>query len=69
MSGSLSRKFTNLSRLVVIEDVVLEIYSALRDFVPFVQFEKREKHTWRILTLSKLQALKVALLHRCFSRF
>ena len=69
MSGSLSRKFTNLSRLVVIEDVVLEIYSALRDFVPFVQFEKREKHTWRILTLSKLQALKVTLLHGCFSRF
>ena len=69
MSGSLSRKFTNLSRLVVIEDVVLEIYSALRDFVQFVQFKKREKHTWRILTLSKLQALKVTLLHGCFSRF
>ena len=26
----------------------------LRDLVPYVQFEKREKHPWRKLTFSKL---------------
>ena len=25
----------------------------LRDLVPFVQFQKREKHSWRNFTLSK----------------
>ena len=25
---------------------------ALRDFIPFVQFKKREKHPWRIVTKS-----------------
>ena len=28
----------------------------MRLIVPFVQFEKREKHPWRIVTLSKLKA-------------
>ena len=42
----------------------------LRDFVPFVQFEKREKHSWRIVTFSiACNLLKVTLLHVCFSRF
>ena len=27
---------------------------ALRDLVPFVQFEKREKHPWRSVTFSKV---------------
>ena len=31
-----------------------EIYDALRDLVPFVQFEEREKHPWRIVTFSKV---------------
>ena len=26
---------------------------ALRDLVPFVQFKKREKHSWRSVTFSK----------------
>ena len=26
----------------------------LRDLVPLVQFKKREKHTWRIITFSKV---------------
>ena len=29
---------------------------ALRNFVPFVQYKKREKHPWRMLILVKLQA-------------
>ena len=40
----------------------------LRNLVPFVQFKKREKHPWRGVTFSKV-ALKVTLLHGCFSRF
>ena len=49
----------------------------LRDLVPTVQFEKREKHPWRSVTFSKvvkLQAkpatlLKVTPLHGCFHVF
>ena len=55
---------------------VAEICDALRDFVPFVQFRKREKHTWRSVNFRvQLQAsacnftLKLTLLHVCFSRF
>ena len=39
------------------------------DLVPFVEFKKCEKHLWRVILLVKLQALKVSLLHGCFSRF
>ena len=44
----------------------------LRDFVPLVQFKKREKHTWRNVTLSEVRGLepatliKVTLRHGCF---
>ena len=34
-------------------------YDALRDLVPFIEFKKREKHTWRSVTF----------LQGCFSRF
>ena len=30
------------------------ICDALRDLVPFLQFKKREKHTWRSATFSKV---------------
>ena len=30
------------------------ICGALRDLVPFVQFEKREKHPWRSVNFSKV---------------
>ena len=40
------------------------MYYALRDLVSFVRFKKREKHSWRRVTL-----LKVTLLQGCFSRF
>ena len=30
------------------------IYDALRDLVPFVQFKKREKHPWRSDTFNKV---------------
>ena len=30
------------------------IYDALFDFVPFVQFKKREKHPWRNVTFSNV---------------
>ena len=44
---------------------------ALRDFVPFAQFKKREKQPWRSDTFSKVAAtlLKVSFLHEYFSRF
>ena len=44
---------------------------ALRDFVSFVQFYKREKHPWRSVTFSIVAGfrLNVTLLHGCFSRF
>ena len=46
---------------------------ALRDLVPFVQFEKYEKHPWRSVLfrcrLNPATLLKVTLLHGCFSRF
>ena len=38
----------------------------LYDLVPFAQFKKREKHSWRSVTCG---LLKVTLFHRCFSRF
>ena len=41
------------------------ICDILRDLVPFVQFEKHEKHPLS----SVLVLLKVTLLHECFSRF
>ena len=34
--------------------VKLLIYDALRNLVPFAQFEKREKHPWRSATFSKV---------------
>ena len=42
-------------------------YDALRDFVPFVPFKKREKHS--LLLVKPVTLLKQTLLHRCFSRF
>ena len=30
------------------------ICEAFREFVPFVQFKKREKHPWRSVTFSKV---------------
>ena len=30
------------------------IYDALRDLVPFVQFKKHEKRSWRRVTSSKI---------------
>ena len=41
---------------------------ALRDLVPFVKFKKREKHPYRSINFSKV-AVKLTLLHGCFSRF
>ena len=34
---------------------------ALRDFVPFVQFKKREKHLWRIVIISNVVGLSLQL--------
>ena len=40
----------------------------LRNLVPFVQFKKREKHSWRSVNFSKVAGLKLTLVHDCFSR-
>ena len=34
--------------------VKTKICGALCDLVPFVQFKKREKHTWRSVNISKV---------------
>ena len=34
---------------------------ALRDLVPFVQFKKREKHSWRSANFSKVAGLSLQL--------
>ena len=44
-----------------------KICVALRDLVPFLQFKKREKPSWRSVTFVTL--LKVTPLHGCFPRF
>ena len=50
-------------------------FDALRNLVPFVQFKKPEKHSWRSVNFSKVAGfkpatlLKLTLLHGCFSRF
>ena len=38
----------------------INICDVLRDLVPFVQFEKREKHPWGSITFSRLLACKFA---------
>ena len=39
--------------LYIIRSNLLNIYDALHDLVPLVQFKKREKHQWRSVTFSK----------------
>ena len=36
--------------------ICYSICDALRDLVPYVQFKKREKHSWRNVTFSKVAA-------------
>ena len=52
------------------------LWEALRHLVLFAQFNKREKHSWRSVTFSKVVGfslpatlLKATLFHGCFSRF
>ena len=46
------------------------IGDALRYLLPFVQINKRDKHSRRIVTFSKVVTLlKVTLIHGCFSSF
>ena len=47
---------------VLLQDHDTDVF---RDFVPFVQFKKREKHPWSV---TSVKLLKVTLLHGFFSR-
>ena len=55
-------------------EFLLYIFDALWDLVPFAQFKKREKHSWRSVTFSKVAGwslkpatlLKGTLLRGCF---
>ena len=51
----------------------LNIEDALRNFVPYVQFKKRENHPWGSDTFSKIAEAcnfaKIILLNGRFSRF
>ena len=57
--------------LVINESNLKIIWNALRDVVPFVQFQKREEHPWRSVTSSKVVAFsfKLTFLRECFLRF
>ena len=39
-------------RFAGVESVLIGV--TLSDFVPFVQFKKREKHSWRSVTFSRV---------------
>ena len=56
--------FLNLARSY--SCIILTVLScyALHNLVPFLQFEIREKHTWKSVTFSK-----VTLIHGCFQAF
>ena len=41
----------SIHELPLIENIIC---GALRDLVPFVQFEKHEKHQWRSVNFSKV---------------
>ena len=44
-------------------------FGAWRDFLPFVQFKKRKRHTWRNVNFIKVAPLlKLTPLHGFFSR-
>ena len=38
----------------IVREAMIQIFGALRDLVPFVQFKKREKHPWRSVNFSKV---------------
>ena len=38
--------------------ILMAMCDALRDLVPFVQFENREKHPWRSVNFSKVAGFK-----------
>ena len=52
------------SASIVLEPFISINFDVLHDLVPFIQFKKREKRSWRSLTFNK-----VTLPHECFSRF
>ena len=53
-------KSENENWLWICFSVVIFIFDALRDLVPFVKFEKREKHPWRSVTFSKVSGRLVS---------
>ena len=54
----------------ILQNSIECICDALRDLVPFVKFQKREKHPWRSISFCKVATLiKIKLLHGCFPRF
>ena len=64
-----------LNQKTIAETTIDSECDVLRDLVPFVQFQKREKHPWRSVNFSKVADFslqlysKVTFLHECFSRF
>ena len=67
--------FFEIFRTIILEFCFGELflshiyYDALRDFVPFVLFKKRENTHGEVLLLVKpVTLLKQTLHHRCFSR-
>ena len=51
-------KFT---KFTAVYEIDIQIWGALHDLVPFVQFKKREKHPWRSVTFSKVAGLSLQL--------
>ena len=51
MDSETSYTLASMSKTVVI---LMRICDALRDLVPFIQFEKREKHSWWSVNFTKI---------------
>ena len=51
---TLGKSLLNMPNNLVISRVVFLNCDALCDLVPFVQLKKREKHSWRSFTFSKV---------------
>ena len=45
---------TNKTTGLILKKVQMVIRAELRDLVTFVQFKKREQHSWRSVTFSKV---------------
>ena len=51
---------TILKYHTIFDHVLNHIYDVLNDLAPFAQFEKRDKYSWRSVTISKVAGFSVS---------